>query len=821
MTLICETERSATWIDFADGVPCVLGIDEAGRGPVLGPMVYAAAISPLDNAEELKALGVADSKALNEAKRDEIFEKMENDEKTREFVAYAVRALSPELISTSMLKRHKYSLNEVSHEAAITLIRDALENRVNVVEIKVDTVGPKATYQAKLEKLFPGIAICVTEKADSLFPIVSAASIAAKVTRDSRLRNWQFKEQNVKVPEAGFGSGYPGDPNTKKFLQLSVDPIFGFCSLVRHSWKTASSIVEKRCVAESWEDDEEEGKPAAKKALSSWLQNKENSENIPKRHAYFEEKLFYFLAYMFNNFWQLYKLFTPELCAENLENEELLRNCYLPSHLPNSDGKFEKLQLRIYISQKNDYLGELAMKFEDLQISEERRKSINITIPKSVSSNGFLYAHVILLPQNYEGTNPMTAPWKVHAGSQMIVFQEPVAKTFNLLQTEKIVENEKKPKRKTVTISAHFRSVLPIRIATDSTNFLMEKATPELRDFLTIREIEKRHEYLPMLFIDEMSMRSRDLVEIENFSEKMNLTIDYQPTSVAKLLLLTTSARTVYQLTKHGFKDKDIDELRGLFTETSLLLLMLTFFVSTLHLLFDALAFKNDISFWRGRDSMVGLSSKTLLWRCFSQTIIFFYLHDQKTSLLVLIPAGISTIIEYWKITIAYKIRISFQNGISFGKHSKEETETESIDSEAMKYLSIILVPLIICGSVYSLMYIPQTSWKSWILQMLSNGVYAFGFLFMLPQLFVNYKLKSVAHLPWRAFMYKAFNTFIDDLFAFIITMPTAHRMACFRDDIVFVIYLYQRWLYPVDYSRPNEYGEIKKEEEEKLKKEN
>ena len=50
--------------------------------------------------------------------------------------------------------------------------------------------------------------------------------------------------------------------------------------------------------------------------------------------------------------------------------------------------------------------------------------------------------------------------------------------------------------------------------------------------------------------------------------------------------------------------------------------------------------------------------------------------------------------------------------------------------------------------------------------------------------------------------MYKAFNTFIDDLFAFIITMPTAHRVACFRDDIVFLIYLYQRYLYPVDKSR-------------------
>lgn len=45
---------------------------------------------------------------------------------------------------------------------------------------------------------------------------------------------------------------------------------------------------------------------------------------------------------------------------------------------------------------------------------------------------------------------------------------------------------------------------------------------------------------------------------------------------------------------------------------------------------------------------------------------------------------------------------------------------------------------------------------------------------------------------------------FIDDIFAFIITMPTMHRLSCFRDDIVFFIYLYQRWAYPVDYSRPS-----------------
>jgi hypothetical protein len=109
----------------------------------------------------------------------------------------------------------------------------------------------------------------------------------------------------------------------------------------------------------------------------------------------------------------------------------------------------------------------------------------------------------------------------------------------------------------------------------------------------------------------------------------------------------------------------------------------------------------------------------------------------------------------------------------------------------------------------YHILYTPHKSWKSWTIQSLVNAVYAFGFLFMLPQLFVNYRLKSVAHLPWRAFMYKAFNTFIDDLFAFIITMPTAHRVACFRDDVVFIIYLYQRWLYPIDKNRIDVSGMI------------
>lgn len=59
--------------------------------------------------------------------------------------------------------------------------------------------------------------------------------------------------------------------------------------------------------------------------------------------------------------------------------------------------------------------------------------------------------------------------------------------------------------------------------------------------------------------------------------------------------------------------------------------------------------------------------------------------------------------------------------------------------------------------------------------------------------------------MPAKTFFYKFLNTIIDDLFSFIITMPTMHRISCFRDDIIFVIYLYQRWIYRVDKNRNQE----------------
>ncbi|XP_035916251.1 ribonuclease H2 subunit A [Anopheles stephensi] len=270
--------------------PCMLGVDEAGRGPVLGPMVYGIAFCPLSKKDVLKQLGFADSKQLTEEKRDQIFDEMNRKDYAVESLGWAVEAISPNVISMSMLRRTKHSLNEVSMDSAIGLINAAIEAGVNIAEVYVDTVGPPEKYQAKLKAIFPKFKITVAKKADSTYPIVSAASIAAKVTRDHALKVWKFRERpNEEVNS--FGSGYPGDPTTKQFLG-EIDLVFGFPRLVRFSWSTASNALEKK--AYDMEFEEEPDEKATQKAtygsekLSKYFSASKNENR--KRHEYFRDR---------------------------------------------------------------------------------------------------------------------------------------------------------------------------------------------------------------------------------------------------------------------------------------------------------------------------------------------------------------------------------------------------------------------------------------------------------------------------------------------------------------------------------------------------
>ena len=285
-----------------------------------------------------------------------------------------------------------------------------------------------------------------------------------------------------------------------------------------------------------------------------------------------------------------------------------------------------------------------------------------------------------------------------------------------------------------------------------------------------------------------------------------------------------------------GGDGSEFEMIKEVLLDTNIYLLSTTVVVSIFHMIFEMLAFKSDISHYRNKKNNVGISVRSILGNVFMQGVIFLYLMDnnENTSTfpslsphpclltlqgwMILFSQGMGILLEFWKITTVVNVRIRpsapgalIPYRIVFeDKHVLSETEekTKEYDAVAFKYLYMLAVPLLIIYAGYSLKYETHKSWYSFVITTLVGSVYAYGFLMMVPSLYINYRLKSVAHMPAKAMMYKFLNTFIDDLFAFTIKMPTLHRLATLRDDVIFFVYLYQSYKYKVDYTRVNEFGQ-------------
>uniref|UniRef100_A0A8K9WWX3 Ribonuclease n=1 Tax=Oncorhynchus mykiss TaxID=8022 RepID=A0A8K9WWX3_ONCMY len=207
------------------------------------------------------------------------------------------------ILTVLLFHRSKYNLNALSHDAAIGLVQFALDSGVQLKEVFVDTVGPAEKYQEKLSQRFPGVEVTVRPKADSLFPIVSAASICAKVARDHSVKDWNFPEDLGEV-DADYGSGYPNDPKTKAWLLKELDPVFGYPQFVRFSWSTTQTLLDSRAVTVHWDDDEEDGeKAAARQNNTSMLSyfktgSKTSAQqgNTHQTHRFFTERRLQSLA---------------------------------------------------------------------------------------------------------------------------------------------------------------------------------------------------------------------------------------------------------------------------------------------------------------------------------------------------------------------------------------------------------------------------------------------------------------------------------------------------------------------------------------------
>merc|ERR1711970_694959 len=244
----------------------VVGIDEAGRGPVLGPMVYSAAFCKMSSHQAVREdIGCNDSKQLKEIDRERM---LKSTEKSK-WIGYTGVVLPPAWISSGMLGRRKYNLNLMSHDTAIAMIRRIIDvHKVNVKEVFVDTVGKPEFYEEKLSREFPRLRIKVESKADATYPIVGAASIVAKVSRDHLIHKWSHLEDGID-PDLETGSGYPGDPKSKAWLRNHLDPVFGLPSFARLSWGTSQELMKKNCLEIEWEDQDDEDEEKQKTKLKA------------------------------------------------------------------------------------------------------------------------------------------------------------------------------------------------------------------------------------------------------------------------------------------------------------------------------------------------------------------------------------------------------------------------------------------------------------------------------------------------------------------------------------------------------------------------
>lgn len=256
--------------DSSPAQECVLGVDEAGRGPVLGPMVYGVFYLPTPLSDPLlrEAHHFDDSKVLNPAVRTSLMQTLcDPSSDLYASCGWAINSLSAREIGADMLSPSPRNLNTQALESTVGLIRGVLARGVNVREIYVDTVGPPASYQAKLERFFPGIKITVAKKADSLYPCVSAASVCAKVTRDIALSALYTHHLTLSsdsaddTPAAGdmaWGSGYPSDGRCVTWLKGNMHPVFGWGPECRFSWGTAKDLLEgKGGVKAEWPAEED------------------------------------------------------------------------------------------------------------------------------------------------------------------------------------------------------------------------------------------------------------------------------------------------------------------------------------------------------------------------------------------------------------------------------------------------------------------------------------------------------------------------------------------------------------------------------------
>jgi ribonuclease HII len=209
----------------------ICGTDEAGRGPCFGPLVVAGVL--VENDSELVRIGVCDSKQLTPRRREQLAPMIQKIASKYEIIVMPAADIDD--------LRKTMTLNDLEVFVYSKIIEKLKPDvcYVDAVDVKEERFGRDI-----LSLLSYKPRMISEHKADVNYPIVGAASILAKVTRDEHVRRIaQELEPKLNLP---LGSGYPADPVTKKFLQTWVSRFGSLPPHVRTSWETCQKLIKNQ-----------------------------------------------------------------------------------------------------------------------------------------------------------------------------------------------------------------------------------------------------------------------------------------------------------------------------------------------------------------------------------------------------------------------------------------------------------------------------------------------------------------------------------------------------------------------------------------------
>ena len=420
-----------------------------------------------------------------------------------------------------------------------------------------------------------------------------------------------------------------------------------------------------------------------------------------------------------------------------------------------------------HVPKQNLILDEDGFRLGDWK--DKRSIDTSFRVPKEVQGNSTLWAHIYVALHGHE-LDPASPSYNVKTAYHFFrplnqfLPKKKVVKTKKLLGGgDELQEDEPKAEKpKGAVYGSYYHPNFTMSFIPDSGVILYPKAHPAVRQHLVLESTGARDEsgqngwYYPILYLNTFWQLKDHMTELNDTVKTLPLHIDLNNYNNWKFTMFSSVDEGMKQNQRKiaeggavpaGGDGSEFEEFKRILLDTNVYLLSTTFVVSILHMIFEMLAFKSDLSHWRKKKDNVGVSFRTILANTFMQLIIFLYLVDNSEG-----TSWMGILLEAWKITNTVNVRVRpappgswLPYTVRFeDKHRLSETEkkTQEYDEIAFRYMYIAGVPLLLAYAVYSVLYETHKGWYSFVITTLVGSVYAYGFLMMVPSLYINYRLK-------------------------------------------------------------------------------